>query len=205
VYIVGSSAIFAMESCPTEKTSLLHEAGANTTARKRNILLPVLEGIAAIGVIFAIGIIFVPIRHYEPRHNHTSHHEHENAKTCLTPECIHASSEILYNLSPKYQELDPCKDFEELVCGGWSDRHDLRPDQGDAFTGTQMAENSQMLLRHILEARYPKGSDVSPRPKIEAFMMAVRGCYLSPQETLLIVSLAFLFLTNAAFRQRQVI
>ncbi|KAK4446546.1 putative metalloendopeptidase [Podospora aff. communis PSN243] len=81
-----------------------------------------------------------------------------STETCLTPACIHASSEILYNLSPKYKELDPCTDFEELVCGGWRERHDLRPDQGSAFTGTIMAENSQLLLRHILEAPYPKSS-----------------------------------------------
>ncbi|KXX82006.1 Endothelin-converting enzyme 1 [Madurella mycetomatis] len=81
--------------------------------------------------------------------------------TCLTPACIHASSEILYNLSPKYKDLDPCTDFEELVCGGWRERHDLRPDQGDAFTGTIMSENSQLLLRHILEAPYPNSSSHS--------------------------------------------
>lgn len=74
---------------------------------------------------------------------------------------MHAASEVLYNLSPQYKELDPCDDFEELVCGGWRDRHDLRADQGDAFTGTIMSENSQMLLRHILEAPYPKDSEVS--------------------------------------------
>ncbi|KAG9198389.1 hypothetical protein G6514_010233 [Epicoccum nigrum] len=73
---------------------------------------------------------------------------------------IPEASEILYNLSPNYKELDPCTDFEELVCGGWRDRHDLRPDQGDAFTGTIMNENSELLLRHILEAPYPKDSQV---------------------------------------------
>ncbi|KAK0702357.1 hypothetical protein B0H67DRAFT_500455 [Lasiosphaeris hirsuta] len=82
----------------------------------------------------------------------------DDADICLTPACIHAASEILYNLSPNYQDLDPCTDFEELVCGGWRDRHDLRPDQGDAFTGTIMSENSQLLLRHILEAPYPNAS-----------------------------------------------
>lgn len=87
-----------------------------------------------------------------------------NSNVCLTPECVHASSEILYNLSPNYKELDPCEDFEELVCGGWTERHDLRPDQGDMFTGTIMEENSQILLRHILEAPYPKDSKVGFNP-----------------------------------------
>ena len=34
---------------------------------------------------------------------------------CTTPACVHAASEILYNLSPNYKDLDPCTDFEELV------------------------------------------------------------------------------------------
>jgi endothelin-converting enzyme len=83
------------------------------------------------------------------------------AELCLTPACVHAASELLYNLSPKYKELDPCDNFEELVCGGWREKHDLRADQGDAFTGTIMAEDSQLLLRHILEAEYPKDSQAS--------------------------------------------
>jgi hypothetical protein len=90
-----------------------------------------------------------------------SEESHKKPGICTTPECIHASSEILYNLSPKFETIDPCTNFEELVCGGWSDRHDLRPDQGDAFTGTIMSETSETLLRHILEAPYPKNSMVS--------------------------------------------
>ncbi|KAF2840791.1 endothelin-converting enzyme [Patellaria atrata CBS 101060] len=84
--------------------------------------------------------------------------ESQDSDVCLTPACVHASSEILYNLSPNYKNIDPCTNFEELVCGGWRERHDLRPDQGDAFTGTQMFEASQTLLRHILEAEYPTTS-----------------------------------------------
>ncbi|RVX75992.1 hypothetical protein B0A52_00349 [Exophiala mesophila] len=82
----------------------------------------------------------------------------QDSDICLTPECVHAASEILYNLSPNYKNIDPCTNFEELVCGGWRERHDLRPDQGDAFTGTIMSETSQTLLRHILESSYPGSS-----------------------------------------------
>lgn len=97
--------------------------------------------------------------HGPGRHGH-GHGKH-GAEVCTSPACVHAASEILYNLSPNYKELDACTNFEELVCGGWKDRHDLRPDQGDAFTGTIMSENSALLLRHILEAPYPKDSDHS--------------------------------------------
>lgn len=88
-------------------------------------------------------------------------HGTTGSETCLTPACVHASSELLYNLSPDYKNIDACTDFEEMVCGGWRDRHDLRPDQGDAFTGTIMSETSEMLLRHILEAPYPSSATVS--------------------------------------------
>ena len=93
---------------------------------------------------------------YEP----TSDYQ-EDSELCLTPACVHAASEVLYSLSPQYKELDPCDNFEELVCGGWKERRDLRADQGSIFTGTIMYENSQMLLRHILEAPYPKDSQVN--------------------------------------------
>ena len=79
---------------------------------------------------------------------------------CLTPACVHAASEILHNLSPDYKNIDPCTDFNRLVCGGWGDRYDLRPDQGNAFTETLMFETSELLLRHILEAPSPSESKV---------------------------------------------
>ncbi|KAL1982237.1 hypothetical protein VTN96DRAFT_1606 [Rasamsonia emersonii] len=80
---------------------------------------------------------------------------------CTAPECVHAASEILYNLDPNYQNLDPCTDFEQYVCGGWRDRHDMRPDQGSIFAGTIMEENAQMRLRHILESPQVPGVPAS--------------------------------------------
>ncbi|KAH7378470.1 peptidase family M13 [Phaeosphaeria sp. MPI-PUGE-AT-0046c] len=105
----------------------------------------------------AVGTLYYGI----PWVGHSEHSIDNKAELCLTPACVHAASELLYNLSPNYKELDPCDNFEELVCGGWRDRHDLRSDQGDAFTGTIMSEQSQLLLRHILEAPYPKKSEHS--------------------------------------------
>ncbi len=63
-------------------------------------------------------------------------------------------------MSPRHHEVDPCIDFDAFVCEGWREKNDLRDDQGGSFTGTQMAENSQMILRHILETSF---SDSHPR------------------------------------------
>jgi endothelin-converting enzyme len=71
---------------------------------------------------------------------------------CTETGCIHAASEILYSLDPNYKDIDPCEDFEQYVCGGWRERHDMRPDQASVFAGTYMEENAQMRLRHILES-----------------------------------------------------
>ena len=77
---------------------------------------------------------------------------------CFSPSCVLAASEILENMSPRYHETDPCTNFDKFVCEGWVEKHDLRADQGSSFTGTIMAENSQQILRHVLESPYPLSS-----------------------------------------------
>ncbi len=77
---------------------------------------------------------------------------------CLTPACVVAASEILQNMSPRYHKIDPCTSFDKYVCEGWEGKHDLRADQESSFTGTIMQENSQQVLRHVLESPH---SDVA--------------------------------------------
>lgn len=57
-------------------------------------------------------------------------------------------------MSPNYHRIDPCANFDDFVCEGWREKNDLRADQSTAFTGTVMAENSQIALRHILETSF---------------------------------------------------
>lgn len=61
-------------------------------------------------------------------------------------------------MSPRYHKIDPCSNFDKFVCEGWKEKHDLRADQESSFTGTIMQENSQQVLRHVLESPY---SDVA--------------------------------------------
>lgn len=89
----------------------------------------------------------------EPSDNETPHTEAPTI--CQTPECVSAASEILRNLDPKYADIDPCTDFDQYVCGGWRENHDMRSDQGAIFSGTFMQEASQARLRHLLETSSP--------------------------------------------------
>ncbi|KAI0378465.1 endothelin-converting enzyme 1 [Hypomontagnella monticulosa] len=84
-----------------------------------------------------------------------------SSSLCLTPACIHAASEVLYNLSPDYQTVDACTNFDHLVCDGFNNRHDIPQDLSSYSTGTIMSENGQTILRHILESSYPTTSEHS--------------------------------------------
>ena len=110
-------------------------------------------------------------------------HNKPSVSVCTSTACVHAASGILYNLDPAYAQIaaskassntaspdyfhpstkdlstDACTDFNKLVCGGFDERHDLRPDQSSMFTGTLMVEESQTILRHILEG---DASKISP-------------------------------------------
>ncbi|KAI9043716.1 M13 family metallopeptidase [Aspergillus affinis] len=96
------------------------------------------------------------------------------ASVCETPECVHAASEILYNLDPNRAKIDPCTDFDQYVCGGWRERHDMRPDQGSIFAGTYMSEAAQSQLRHILES--PKASDPADSKNFDKLKAAYAAC-----------------------------
>ena len=87
-------------------------------------------------------------------HRHGPSPSPQPSPICVTQGCVLAASELLHNISPRYKELDPCEDFHAYVCEGWDLRNDLREDQSDAFTGTLMNEESQLLLRHVLESSY---------------------------------------------------
>jgi hypothetical protein len=118
---------------------------------------------------------------------------------CTSAACVHAASGILYNLDPAYAQLarvrnpsnaastsyltttakdfssDACTDFNQLVCGGFGLHHDLRPDQSDMFTGTLMVEDSQTILRHILEGDASKISS-RDRPNFEKLKADYDSC-----------------------------
>ena len=85
-------------------------------------------------------------------------------------------------MSPRYHEIDPCSSFDKYVCEGWEEKHDLRADQESSFTGTIMQENSQQVLRHVLESPYSDtvqqiGSLVDNPTADKAIFDKLKGAY----------------------------
>lgn len=69
---------------------------------------------------------------------------------CFSRKCSDAATQIFNNLAPNYTEIDPCTNFEEYACGGFSSHHQLRPDQSSLGTLSIMAEENQHKLRQVL-------------------------------------------------------
>ncbi|EPS29887.1 hypothetical protein PDE_04837 [Penicillium oxalicum 114-2] len=155
----------------SEKIALVQGTDAPRRCCKQRSRLRVAKKIGAIGCVgllayaFLQGFYGTPDGHNDP----PAANPESSQPICQTPECVHAASEILYNLDPNYKDIDPCTDFDQFVCGGWRERHDMRADQGSIFAGTIMAENSQTRLRHILErAEAPEKQDVENFGKLKA-------------------------------------
>ncbi|KAL2886172.1 Endothelin-converting enzyme 2 region [Ceratocystis lukuohia] len=70
---------------------------------------------------------------------------------CDTPECKSATREILDRLSLNYMNMNACSNFDEMVCSGWRDKHDLRQNQFQMSTTTLMEEQVKASLRDIIE------------------------------------------------------
>ncbi|GAW13144.1 hypothetical protein ANO14919_025220 [Xylariales sp. No.14919] len=105
---------------------------------------------------------------------------------CMTPTCIHAASEILYNLSPDYKNIDPCNQFDTLVCDGFKARHDIPEDRSSYSTASIMSDNGRTTLRHILESPYPgdsKHSSFSPMRLQRLAASTDEGNFLTMQES----------------------
>jgi hypothetical protein len=81
-------------------------------------------------------------------------------------------------LDPNYENIDPCTNFDQYVCGGWRENHDMRPDQGSIFAGTIMEENAQTRLRHILDR--PEAPQLADADNFKKLKAAYDACLDEP-------------------------
>lgn len=80
---------------------------------------------------------------------------------CTTSACLDIATEYLNNLSPNYKQIDACTSFEEFVCGGWRDRHQLKANESYISAQSLLVSANTELLRTILEGPYPDTPDHS--------------------------------------------
>jgi endothelin-converting enzyme len=106
-----------------------------------------------------------------------------DTRVCVTPTCWNASVNILLSLSPNYKKINPCTDFEELVCGGWNQNHVLDPDEPMAVASifTELERKALAIQREILEGPYPvnhlmRGPSAVDRENFHKMKEAYHAC-----------------------------
>ncbi|OAX84368.1 hypothetical protein ACJ72_01260 [Emergomyces africanus] len=77
---------------------------------------------------------------------------------CLSPECAGASSSLLHNMHPNPDSIDPCKNFNQLVCGGFYET-DIPSDEKSISTLGKISDQAQTILRQILDVPSTNGDE----------------------------------------------
>ncbi|KAI0153005.1 Metalloprotease [Xylariaceae sp. FL1272] len=92
-----------------------------------------------------------------------------NSSLCTTPGCLEAAANILSNLHPNYQAIDPCEDFDLYVCGNYPSRYqEIGFDNADVIGGEIQGENNR-ILRVVLND--PPGAEADPEDVVLYNMM----------------------------------
>ncbi|KAL2134158.1 hypothetical protein VTI74DRAFT_857 [Chaetomium olivicolor] len=91
----------------------------------------------------------------------------QSQPVCTTPACIHAASQVLRNLHPQWEKLDPCVDFDKMVCYGNKEH-----EGDDEGTMTDVNNRNMNILRKILES-----SSHAEAAGVESTFLTARGDY----------------------------
>ncbi|KAI3326189.1 Metalloprotease [Xylariaceae sp. AK1471] len=78
---------------------------------------------------------------------------------CLTPACVQVAAHILSNLHPNYDAINPCEDFDQFTCGGFSSQHLNQP---DVSTLDDIQAVNSYFLKDVLNGTYPITQDSTP-------------------------------------------
>jgi endothelin-converting enzyme len=82
-----------------------------------------------------------------PRHQNVPRNlEASSAEVCQTDACKQYAQTILTNMSPKWQELDPCTDFDALTCDGFRETHNYKDYKSRVSTMDIVQDEVENLL-----------------------------------------------------------
>ncbi|KAI1383461.1 Metalloprotease [Hypoxylon trugodes] len=105
-----------------------------------------------------------------------------NSSVCLSEQCVQASSIIYSRLSSNFQNIDPCTNFEELVCGGVRERRVVPQWINHVREEFDMQDDTYIILKGILEAPYEKLNTSKPADQ-ENFERLLTGYSACMNET----------------------
>ncbi|KAI1208995.1 Metalloprotease [Annulohypoxylon truncatum] len=106
-----------------------------------------------------------------------------NSSVCLSDACIKASSTLYSNLSPNFQNIDPCTNFEELICGGFKQRYALSETTTSVNEQTLLTGTNYVFMKNILEAPYDTSLGSNPSVDEMNFEKLVKGYNTCLNET----------------------
>lgn len=66
-----------------------------------------------------------------------------------------AAAELLHTVASPSQKIDPCTNFRDYVCAGWDSRNELRDGQSHISRRATLGEQTQSVLRQIIESSGP--------------------------------------------------
>nr|RBQ98330.1 hypothetical protein FVER53263_11912 [Fusarium verticillioides] len=76
---------------------------------------------------------------------------------CTTPACIEIADDILGSMATNHAKIDPCTDFDELVCGNWAERNPVPAGAMSVDVLGTVQSHVYDLVRRVLEGPYPSG------------------------------------------------
>lgn len=101
---------------------------------------------------FLMAFAVIPLIFYLESENPTETilYEHFRDVSCVSPECIRTSSELLQDID---FEIDPCDDFYEFTCGNWDTNHSKSASLNYMDRETGVGNKILHSVRDFLEAK----------------------------------------------------
>ncbi|KAK4446366.1 hypothetical protein QBC34DRAFT_450803 [Podospora aff. communis PSN243] len=78
---------------------------------------------------------------------------------CLTPACMQAASNLVWQLAPNWDRMDPCTDFDKMVCHHFKDSHVANMGRLEL-----MGYRNLRIVSNILEGNYSEAIDYQATP-----------------------------------------
>lgn len=133
------------------KAQLALEDGLDIKTKSANgnnrmlFALSLLLLIAAVGLLIALIIVS---SEKGKKTTQLSECIHQMEQSCDTPHCVKTAAAVIESMNT---EADPCEDFYEYACGGWTKSHTIPEDQPSFSSFSVLRENLQVTLKDLFE------------------------------------------------------